>query len=91
MFGTGLLLVPVSVLGGVHIAAVGLSLALAGVFTTAWAGRRLGLSDPELRTLSVSFLALAATLSVAFVVLNGFGGVESHEATGGTTAGRVLP
>lgn len=91
VFGLGLLLVPVSILGGVHIAAIGLSLALAGLFNTAWAGRRFGLSDPDLRTLSVSFLALAATLSVAFVVLNGFGGVESHEATGRTTVARVLP
>ncbi|MFT4889354.1 MAG: hypothetical protein ACI9YT_000263 [Halobacteriales archaeon] len=86
VFAAGLLLVPLSVLGGAHIAAVGLSLSLAGLFNTPWAGRRFGLSEADLRTLSVSFLALATILAIAFVVINGFGGVETGEATGGGPA-----
>jgi hypothetical protein len=73
VFGYGLLLVSMSLLGGVWIATIGLSLALAGVFDTAWAGRRFGLSESDLRTLSLSCLGLAVVLSVAFVVINGFG------------------
>jgi len=80
VFGYGLLVVPVSLLGGVWIAAIGLSVALAGVFNTAWAGRRFGLSEGDLRTLSLSCLGLAVVLSVAFVVINGFGGVEFGES-----------
>jgi hypothetical protein len=73
VFGYGLLLVSTSLLGGVWIATIGLSLALAGVFDTAWAGRRFGLSEGDLQTLSLSCLGLAVVLSVAFVVINGFG------------------
>jgi|GEM_PF-1834953 len=81
VFGYGLLLVPASLLGGAWIAAIGLSVALAGVFNTAWAGRRFGLSEGDLRTLSLSFLGLAVVLSVAFVVINGLGPVEYGESS----------
>ncbi|WP_114577559.1 hypothetical protein [Saliphagus sp. LR7] len=79
VFGYGLLVTSVSVLGGGWIAAIGLALALSGAFDTAWAGRRLGLSAGDRRTLSLSCLAVAAVLAVAFVVVNGFGGVEVTE------------
>lgn len=79
--GYGLLVVPLSVLGGVWIAAIGLSFALSGVFRTPWAGRQFGLSAGDRRTLSVSLLALALVLAAAFGVLNVFGGVETGEAT----------
>jgi hypothetical protein len=79
--GLGALLVPESVLGGAWIAAIGLSLALAGVFYAPWAGRQFGLSDADRRTLTLSFFALTVVLTVAFAVINGFGGVESVEVT----------
>lgn len=70
VFGYGLLLGPVSVLGGAHVAAIGLSLVLSGVFATEWAGDRFGLSAADRRRLSLAFGVLAAVLLVAFVVLN---------------------
>jgi hypothetical protein len=73
VFGYGLLLVSMSLLGGVWIATIGLSLALAGVFDTAWAGGRLGRSESDLGGLSLSCLGLAVVLSVAFVVINEVG------------------
>ncbi|EMA45216.1 hypothetical protein C449_08012 [Halococcus saccharolyticus DSM 5350] len=76
MFGYGLLLVPVSVLGGGHIAAIGLSLVLSGLFATEWAGDRWGLSAADRRTLSLAFGVLAGLLLVAFVVVN-FASFES--------------
>lgn len=81
VIGLGLLLVPQSVIGGAWIAVIGLSIALAGLFSTPWAGRRFGISDADRRTLTVSFVALAAILAIAFAVINGFGGVESGEET----------
>ncbi|WP_138797163.1 hypothetical protein [Halostella sp. PRR32] len=68
--GYGLLLVPQSLLGGAWIAAIGVAFALAGIFNTVWAGRRFGLSDGDRRTLTVTSVALAAVLTVAFVVIN---------------------
>ena len=74
--GYGFLLVPVSVLGGVHIATIGLSLLLSGLFATEWAGGRWGLSASDQRTLSLAFGVLAGLLLVAFVVIN-FASFES--------------
>ncbi|MFH5801466.1 hypothetical protein [Haladaptatus sp. CMAA 1911] len=70
VFGYGLLLVPVSVLGGAWVAAIGLSLLLAGVFATRWVGDRLELSAADQHTLSVAFSVLAVFLLVAYVVVN---------------------
>lgn len=78
--GYGLLVTPVSVLGGGWIAATGLALALAGAFDTTWVGRRVGLTAADRRTLSLSCLAVAAICAVTFIVVNGFGGVEIGEA-----------
>lgn len=82
VFGYGLLVLPTSVLGGVWIGAIGLSLALSGLFATEWAGDRFDLSAPTRRRLSLAFVGLAAVLLVAFVVIN-FAAFESGDATGG--------
>lgn len=80
LFGYGLLVLGVSPLGGVWIATVGLSVGLAGAVNTAWAGRRFDLGAADRRTLTLSSLGVAAALSVAFVAINGFGGVEFGDA-----------
>ena len=70
IFSYGLLLVPVSVLGGVWIAAIGLSLLFAGIFATEWIGNRLGLSTANQRMLSLAFAVLAMFLLASFLVVN---------------------
>ncbi|NHN47782.1 hypothetical protein G9464_09255 [Halostella sp. JP-L12] len=67
--GYGLTLLSETALGGGWIAATGLSVALRGLFSTVWAGRRFGLSDADRRTLTLSSVGLATVLSVAFVVI----------------------
>ncbi|WP_247730696.1 hypothetical protein [Halovivax limisalsi] len=67
----GVLLLPASLLGGIHVAAIGLSLAAAGVFGTDWARDRWELSSPTQRRLVAGFLALGLVLLVLFVVING--------------------
>ncbi|POG57348.1 hypothetical protein [Haloferax marisrubri] len=84
--GYGLLVVPQSPLGGGWILAIGVSLALAGLFAIESVGRRLGLSAATCRTLSLSFAALAVVLFVAFVVVN-YASFESFEATSETATG----
>ncbi|GAB3674727.1 hypothetical protein GCM10028856_30850 [Halopiger thermotolerans] len=69
--GYGFLLVPVSVLGGIWIAAGGLALLCAGLFATAWIGDRLSLSRVAQRRLSIGFTALAVVLLGSFVAING--------------------
>jgi hypothetical protein len=83
VFGYGLLLVPASPLGGAWVAAIGLSLALAGLFATEWAGRRFGLSAADRRTLSLSFGAISLVLFASFVAVNnaGFEGPVAGEST----------
>jgi len=66
----GVLLLSVSLLGGVHVAAIGLTLLLASLFTTEWAGDRWDLSPPARNRLSWGLLVLMALLIVAFVVIN---------------------
>lgn len=66
----GLLLLPASLLGGAHVVAVGLSLAIGGVLAADLAGDRLGLSDGARRRLALAFVVLAVLLAVAFVVIN---------------------
>ncbi|MEF8774563.1 MAG: hypothetical protein V5A23_09165 [Halobacteriales archaeon] len=68
--GYGLLLLPRSVLSGVHVAAIGVSLALSGLFATEWAGERWDRSAATRRQLSLAFAALAVLLLVAFLVVN---------------------
>ncbi|SEQ85553.1 hypothetical protein SAMN04489841_2534 [Natrinema salaciae] len=71
VFGYGLLLVPSSVLGGVWIAAIGLSLALSGVFATERVGKRFARSAAARRKFSLAFAVLAVVLLVAFAAING--------------------
>jgi hypothetical protein len=66
----GLLLVPESLLGGGHVAAIGVTLLLAGLFSTEWARNRWNLSESAQRRLVWGFLVLSALLLVTFVVLN---------------------
>lgn len=83
ILGYGLLLVPVSALGGLWIAAVGLCLLLSAAVSTRWLGDRLGLASATRRTLSLSFAALGLALLVTFVAVN----VATFES-GAATAGR---
>lgn len=69
--GYGVLLLPLSGLGGAWIIAVGLSLLLAGLFASTWVRERMGLSAATGRRLSLAFATLAVLLLVAFVVVNG--------------------
>ena len=66
----GLMLLPESALGAAHVGAIGLSLALAGVFASDWVGRRTDLAPGTRRRLAIGFAALSLVLLVAFVVLN---------------------
>lgn len=86
VFGYGLLLVSVSLLGGLWIAAVGLSLLLAGLFNTRYSGDRWGISAADRRTLTVTFTVLSAVLLVSFAVINGVG-FEGGFATEGSSTG----
>lgn len=85
VFGYGILLVPSSVLGGVWIAAIGLSLALSGLFATERAGDRFGLSAADRRALSLAFAALAAFLLAAYAIVN-FASFESGETETGAVS-----
>jgi len=84
--GYGLLLVPQSALGGLWIAAIGVSLLLAGVFNTQLAGDRFGVSARNRRTLTLSFATLTVVLLVLFVVIGGFG-VEGSFVTEASSSG----
>jgi hypothetical protein len=68
--GYGLLLVPVSLLGGLHVAAIGASLFLSGLFATEWAGDQFDLAVGTRRNVSLAFAVLAVILAVAFLVVN---------------------
>ena len=78
---SGVLLASASLLDGAWLVAIGFSVALAGVVDTPWAGRHLGLSAADRRTLSFSLSGLAAVLLAAFLLHNGFGGVDSGGLT----------
>ena len=69
--GYGLLTLSTSLLGGAWLAVSGLCLLISGVFATAWAGERSGLSAERRRAVSVAFGLLGAALLVLFVVVNG--------------------
>jgi len=69
LVGYGLVLVPQSTLGGVHVAVIGGTLALSGLFETRAVGDRFGLSPRTRRTFSLAFAVIALLLVLAFVVL----------------------
>jgi hypothetical protein len=68
--GYAVLVASASALGAAHLAAVGLSLFLAGLLATQWAGDRFDADAATRRRLSLAFAALAVVLLAAFVVLN---------------------
>ena len=81
VFGTavslsGLLLYQASAAGGSHVAAVGLLLVFAGVFAVDRVSSRTGLSTTTRRRVALGLGALAAALSLTFLVVDypGFSG-----------------
>jgi hypothetical protein len=66
----GLLIAGSSPLGGVWVAAVGVSLTLSGAVVTPSLADRLGVPVGARRRLAVGFAALALALFVAFVAVN---------------------
>lgn len=83
VFGYGLLVTPLSLLGGTHVAAIGLSMLLAGVFATNRAATRWNLSAAGQRRLSGGLALLALVLLATFVLTNyaGFVLTESSSST----------
>lgn len=77
----GLLLVPLSALGGLWIAAVGLALVLSGAFASPWVVARLDVPTARARRLSLAFALVAVLLAVAFALVSGVR-VEPGVATG---------
>lgn len=83
--GYGLLVIPVSALGGGHLVAIGLCTFLSAFFAMEWSGRQFDLDEDTRRQLWMGFGVLAIVLAVLFVVLGyaSFTGVaieESEEA-----------
>ncbi|WP_218124042.1 hypothetical protein [Haloplanus vescus] len=68
--GMGLLVLQTSLFGGIHIAAIGVSLFLAGMISTRWAAARWNMSPAAQRNWSVAFVVLAGLLVVLFVIIN---------------------
>jgi membrane protease YdiL (CAAX protease family) len=66
----GLLVLPTSLFGGLHIAAIGITLLLAGLFATEWARTRWNLSPTTQKRLVWGFLALSIVLLVAFIIVS---------------------
>ncbi|RNJ25384.1 hypothetical protein [Halosegnis longus] len=75
----GLLVIPVSILGGVHSLAVGGSFLLGAVVTTGWAGERLDLTPGQQRRAALALATVGMLLTVVFVLVNG-ATFESGEA-----------
>lgn len=71
VLGYGLFLIPLSPLGGLWIAAIGLSFVLAAAFASPWIVTQLGVSADLAGRLSLGFALVAALLAVAFVLVNG--------------------
>lgn len=70
VYGYGLLVVTSSVVGGVHVAAIGASLFLAGLFSTTWTANRFDITPRSRRRLSLLFAALAFVLAAALLALS---------------------
>lgn len=88
LFGIGLFFLPESVLGGAHIAAIGLSVFLSGLIATRWAADRWTLSPAAQRKWSLAFTVLAGALLVLFIVIN-WATFESGTAEGGSESGTL--
>lgn len=66
----GVLFLQGSLLGGIHTAALGASIFLAGMVSTRWAANRWNMSPSDQRNWAVAFIVLAGILMVLFVVIN---------------------
>lgn len=66
----GVLFLPDSLLGGIHIAAIGASIFLAGMVSTRWAANRWNMSPADQRTWSIAFTISAGLLIILFVIIN---------------------
>jgi predicted phage tail protein len=70
LLGVGVLFLQSSLLAGLHVAAIGVSVLLAGVVSTRWAATRWNMSPEDQRNWSIAFTALAGLLTILFVVVN---------------------
>ncbi|ELZ61532.1 MULTISPECIES: hypothetical protein [Halorubrum] len=86
----GVLLLPASPLGGVHVVAIGLSLVVGGVLAADLLGDRLGLSTAGRRQWALAFGVLAVLLAVAFVAVYTFSSEGPVEVTEITTTASAL-
>jgi len=75
----GVLLLQSSLYGGVHTAAIGVSIFLAGMVSTRWAAVRWNMSPEDQRQWSLAFVVLAGLLTILFVVIN-YAGFDSEGA-----------
>jgi drug/metabolite transporter (DMT)-like permease len=82
----GALLTTESLLGGLHVAAIGLTLAAGALLAMPWTARRLHLSEVDSRKLSWTFTGLSAVLLATFVVIN-YAGFESSQIESGSETG----
>lgn len=82
----GLLSLPASILGGLHIAAIGACLLGAVLVGSTWGRRRLGLGSGTGTPAAMGFVAVGLLLAVLFVAVNSmsFGGPFVEE---GSSAG----
>lgn len=70
VFLYGLVLLPASVGGGLHVAAVGACLLAAVLVGSTWGRRRLGLGAGTGTSAAVTFVAMGLLLAALFVALN---------------------
>ena len=80
LLGYGALAFTASPLGGAWLALSGLCLLLSGVFRTAWAAARLGLTPQRSKTVSHVFGVAGMLLLTLFVVVN-YAAFESGSST----------
>jgi len=85
---SGLLLYQASAPGGSHVSGIGLALAFAGVFAVERISGRLGLSTETRHRVALGFGALAAALTLAFLVADypGFSGAVAGSGNESATA-----
>ncbi|WP_254537573.1 hypothetical protein [Halomarina litorea] len=79
----GLVLLPASLLGGLHVAAVGACFLAAVLVGSTWGRRRLGLAPGSGTSAAVAFLATGLLLAALFLALDvmSFGGPFAEEGT----------
>lgn len=84
VFIYGLVLLPASIVGGLHVAAVGACFLAAVLVGSTWGRRRLGLDAGSGTSAAVAFVAMGLLLAAVFVALNSmsFSGPFAEERTG---------